>query len=320
MKCEKSIRYFLYRKLQTIFTVCMWMVSAAFITQAAELPMPREILRYSEPERDSERLKDPPEVFVREDIPYALTEWEISEWELPGRMQYEESSVVYEKMGMDAEIPETAEISIEGEEGNFSAPLVRSEFLNERWEDDFLFKLTFHSCQADIYELGEIEISSDPDSERPALQGYERELLELLGLSEEYYRITEYEWTGAAYLDEGGMLCRDASARGERLVRDCQAVYGGEIVLPPKKVYRTKAVYRLKTEEKKKETVSGTNQKENTQRENAGSMWMEKARRVIKQLTLITVRLGMILLLIFLFRFLVRIGRAVWERWGKRDR
>ena len=109
------------------------------------------------------------------------------------------------------------------------------EYGNQRWEDDFSFTLTFHSCQADTYELGGIEISSDPDSDRPELQRYESELLEMLGLPEAHYRITDYAWAGEAYQDEGGALCRDACARGERLVRDCQAVYGGEVVLSPKK-------------------------------------------------------------------------------------
>lgn len=140
------------------------------------------------------QLADPPAVFMRENTPYYLASWELSEEELPGRMQYGESSVVYEKVGMNAEIPETAEISMEGENGLFTVPLVRSEYGNQRWEDDFSFTLTFHSCQADTYELGGIEISSDPDSDRPELQGYESELLEMLGLPEAHYRITDYAW------------------------------------------------------------------------------------------------------------------------------
>ena len=171
-----------FRVFQTVFAVCVWAVSAAFLSQADELQPPREILKYSEPEHDPAQLADPPAVFMRENTPYYLASWELSEEELPGRMQYGESSVVYEKVGMNAEIPETAEISMEGENGLFTVPLVRSEYGNQRWEDDFSFTLTFHSCQADTYELGGIEISSDPDSDRPELQRYESELLEMLCL------------------------------------------------------------------------------------------------------------------------------------------
>ena len=160
MGSKTTAGYVLYRVFQTVFAVCVWAVSAAFLSQADELQPPREILKYSEPEHDPAQLADPPAVFMRENTPYYLASWELSEEELPGRMQYGESSVVYEKVGMNAEIPETAEISMEGENGLFTVPLVRSEYGNQRWEDDFSFTLTFHSCQADTYELGGIEISS----------------------------------------------------------------------------------------------------------------------------------------------------------------
>ena len=38
-----------------------------------------------------------------------------------------------------------------------------------------------------------------------------------------------------------------------------------------------------------------------------------------KRLTVITVRLGLFLLLLFLLRLLARTGRAVWEKWGRKD-
>ena len=144
----------------------------------------------------------------------------------------------------------------------------------------------------------------------------------MLGLPEAHYRITDYAWAGEAYQDEEGALCRDASARGERLVRDCQAVYGGEVVLSPKKVWRTKAVYRLKDGEEQKEPASGPDQekREDGQNKTAELSWMEEAGRVIKRLTVITVRLGLFLLLLLLLRLLAGTGRAVWEKWGRKDR
>lgn len=322
MGYKTTAGYVLCKIVQTVSAVCVWAVLSAFLSQADELQPPREILKYSEPESDSTQLADPPAVFMREDIPYYLASWEISEEDLPGRMQYGESPVVYEKIGMNTEIPETAEISIEGEDGLFTVPLLRSEYRNERWEDDFSFTLTFHSCQADTYELGEIEILSEPESDRPELRGYEGELLEMLGLPETYYRITDYEWAGDAYQEEGGALCRDASARGERLVRDCQAVYGGEVVLLPKKVWRTKAVYRLKDGEGQKKSASEPAQEETEDRQNEAEefSWMEEARRIIKRLTVITIRLGLFLLLLLLLRLLARIVQAVWKRWGRKNR
>lgn len=317
---EKAARYFSYRVIQTVLVVHIWMLSAPSASRAEELQPPREILKYSDPAVSSEQLEKPPAVFMREDIPYQLASWEIVEQELSGRMQYGESAVVYEKTGMDAEIPKTAEISIEGEEGLFSVPMVRRDYMNERWEDDFAFALTFHSYQADSYQLGEIEISAKPDSPKPELQGYEDELLRLLGLSEEYYRITGYEWGGEPYRDEAGVLCRNAEARGERLVRDCQAVYGGEVVLPPKKVYQTKAVYCLKQKREEKIKASKVKQKsgEDAPAESQEQVWIEGARHVIKRLTAVTIRLGLFLFLFMLLRILVRAGRTVWKKWGSR--
>ena len=94
MGSKTTAGYVLYRVFQTVFAVCVWAVSAAFLSQADELQPPREILKYSEPEHDPAQLADPPAVFMRENTPYYLASWELSEEELPGRMQYGESSVV----------------------------------------------------------------------------------------------------------------------------------------------------------------------------------------------------------------------------------
>lgn len=320
MAYEKGAKKFLYRVMQTALIVHIWMLSVPSVSWAEELQPPREILKYSDPMASSEKLKEPSAVFMREDVPYYLASWEIVEQELSGRMQYGESAVVYEKTGMDAEIPQTAEISIEGEEGLFSVPLVRQDYMNERWEDDFAFTLTFHSYQADSYQLGEIEISAKPDSPEPELQGYENELLRLLGLSEEHYRITGYEWSGEPYRDEAGVLCRDAEARGERLVRDCQAVYGGEVVLPSKKVYKTKAVYCLKEKKGEKKKTSKVKQRsgEGDLTESQEQAWIEGVRHIIKRLTAVTIRLGLFLFLFMLLWMAVRAGRTVWKKWGSR--
>lgn len=322
MGYNRAATVFVRKALRAAEAVCILSLLVPAVSQAEELQPPREILRYSEPKADSEQLEEPPDVFMRENIPYELASWEIAEGGLPGRMQYGESTVVYEKIGMNAEIPKTAEISIEGEDGLFSVPLVQSEYTNERWENDFSFTLTFHSCQADIYELGGVEIFLDSDSEQPRLWGYEDELLELIGLPQESYRITGYKWAGEPYWDETGLLCRDAAAKGQRLVRDCKAVYGGEVILPPRETYRTKAVYRLKERERAEKTGSEEKRTggESRQTESLEPAWSEEIRRVIKRFTAVTIRFGLLFLLIVLLRLMFRTGRAVWERWGSRKR
>lgn len=74
-------------------------------------------------------------------------------------------------------------------------------------------------------------------------------MLELAGLSPEDYRVTHVQWSGEAYQDEEGNRCRDASAFGQKRLRDYRVTYSGTAVFPEKKGWQTVAVYRLPQEE-----------------------------------------------------------------------
>lgn len=285
--------------------------------------LPREILTYSEPVSDSELLTPPSQILMRDESSYQLVSWEVVESE-EERTQYTEAPVFYEKLDAGISVPSEAEVSIEGTEVKRMMPLLSAEYQKERWERDFSCTLTFYSCKADIYELGELEIQIEHDSEKPQLDGYEEEILRLLGVSDQFYHITDYRWDGEAYRDAEGIWCRDAKAEGERKVRDCQAVYGGEVKLPEKKQYRTKAVYRV--EENKTDVPLDSpafyEEKVHPEEKNSPALddvWGRISEVVITTLS-ITVGLGVILILLFLLRILIKAGRCIWQTLLSREK
>ena len=44
----------------------------------------------------------------------------------------------------------------------------------------------------------------------------------------EAYRIDQFQWNGGVY-ESDGVLCRNLTAIGRKMVADCTAVYGGEV-------------------------------------------------------------------------------------------
>lgn len=79
---------------------------------------------------------------------------------------------------------------------------------------------------AEVFQLGNAEIPKDAE-----LSSYGTEFLEYLGLPEECYRVENVEWDGETYEKEG-ILCRDARAAGEKLVRNVEVRYGGQVKTP----------------------------------------------------------------------------------------
>ena len=123
-------------------------------------------------------------------------------------------------------------------------PLERMDTQTDwHWRDDVEIPITFTTYDANTYLLNGKEIPKQEES--PALEGYESDLLEALGLSPDSYRITGYAWDGEPYTNEDGELCRNAVAYGQRYVIQCQAVFSGSVPLPPieKETYRGTAVY-----------------------------------------------------------------------------
>ena len=69
-------------------------------------------------------------------------------------------------------------------------------------------------------------------------------LLEFMGLSPMEYRILYADWSGEPYEDEEGRMCRQAMVRGQKLLRDYEAAYEGEVSWTQPETYALEMVYR----------------------------------------------------------------------------
>ena len=59
----------------------------------------------------------------------------------------------------------------------------------------------------------------------------QEEILGIMGLSAGEYRILSMEWAGEPFEDDEGQMCRQAMARGQKLVRDYEVTYEGTVSL-----------------------------------------------------------------------------------------
>lgn len=169
-----------------------------------------------------------------------------------------EKTVEYENLEGAAPIPETLDVDVteQGQTVRVRCSRQESRITEEHWEADFQFPVVFHSYDADYYVVGEKLIPHR--DETPSLTDCEAELLSMIGVSPEEYRIETIEWTGEAYPDESGNPCRDAVAKGSRLLRDYQVRYSGVAQFPapitPEIVVETEGFSTESTEPETEET------------------------------------------------------------------
>lgn len=196
-------------------------------------------------EGDLEGLKAPEQEYRDENgASYRLDSWDIRQ--IPGekKSRQVEQECFYQEVEGAQELPSSIPISSEGEETAAGRiPLKEARVVKEVWKDDFSMPVTFHSYGADGYRLGELTVEGEQALEQVAQAG--QALLGDLGLSAGDYRINGLVWDGEPYMDEGGQLCRRATAFGEKCIRDYEALYQGEISWMEPDRYELKAQYRL---------------------------------------------------------------------------
>lgn len=94
----------------------------------------------------------------------------------------------------------------------------------DTWEDTYI-DITFVSYDADTFLWNQVTV---PKNKKNPLKGYEKELLESVGGSRENYRIQNVHWSGKAYKNAKGILCRNARAEVKRKVAHYRVNYNGE--------------------------------------------------------------------------------------------
>lgn len=109
------------------------------------------------------------------------------------------------------------------------------------WRNDVTIPITFTIYNAEYYALGDKLVPYN--NEKPALNGYESDLLNELGLDTEKYRINKFEWDGEPYYI-GEVQYRKAVATGERYAAHYIAVYESNVKLPNVPGYNAVATYQ----------------------------------------------------------------------------
>jgi hypothetical protein len=109
------------------------------------------------------------------------------------------------------------------------------------WRSDVTIPIEFSLYDAAYYALGDKLIPYN--DEKPALAGYETDLLNELGLDTDLYRITDVQWDGDPYY-VGEVRYRKAIATGERYTANYIAVYESRVELPDVSGYNAVATYR----------------------------------------------------------------------------
>lgn len=273
---------------------------------------------------DGEVYRPAPEM-EKEGKRYHLVSSELQKAVKEGRSKLVSSWISFALEG-EWEPPEKAEIlvadEVTGTKKEYTVPMLEMKEKSREWSDDFSFEITVSGYGAETFRLGEMEISGETPLDQCG-----PELLLYLGLPAGYYQVEEVEWLGEPYEKEG-VFCRDAQARGRKLMRNMEVCYGGQVELPPAEGLKYYCVYReiLEEEESGEETEAAPKEErvtQNTERtvqeeaettsETAGNNSGTLAEQFFRWLTqhLTIVRVGVVFLagIMFAILLLVLAGR-----------
>lgn len=192
----------------------------------------------------------PDEIIHRNGAVYILEAWSAVPKQYPERRQKVSGAAVLQDVEGAGEIPLSVPVQVadalSGMAGEFEFPVIGQRITEEKWVDNFQFPLLYHNYPSDSYLLENgTELNG---SDLTMLLAAADDLLELLSLSGEDYRIRKIEWDGEAYPAEDGEWCRTAIAYGEKRLKTYRLEYQGEAVFEPYKGNLLRAVYRIQRE------------------------------------------------------------------------
>ena len=219
-----------------IWILTVMVIGIGFLPIQVYADEPEQIVFESSIFEDSEDRYYPDEILEQNGKQYQRISVELREAEKRGILTYVSTVISCQLEGKQMP-PEQAEITlvfdITGEEYQREVPLQEIREKNTFWKEDFSFPITVYGYGADVFYLGEHEVPAGTD-----LAEYSSYFLEYLNLPQDCYRIDRVEWSGESYESEG-VFCRDAIAYGEKIIRDVEAVYGGQVRTPniPAKQY-----------------------------------------------------------------------------------
>ena len=256
----------------------------------------------------------PEETKIENGIEYRLVSKRIRNAKKAGEMTVHIliSSYLY---GNDT-VPVTADVPLIDEESGTEfereLSLINVEEISRSWSDTFSFPVTVSGYGADSFYLGDMEIPGDAD-----LSDYGEKLLELAGLSKEYYQVDRVTWDGEAYM-EGEVMHRNATAGGSKLIRKVKAKYGGQIRTPDLEGKQYIGIYEevLPEAESEPESRAETKTESHTEwipADSANSVNLSLADRIVQWLenhvTTITISAAVLILLAAGIWLLVKTGK-----------
>ena len=246
---------------------------------------------------------------------YRLVSTRIRNAKKTGEMTYAQVTIPYDLEGDDT-VPETADVPLideqSGTEFERELSLVDVEEISREWSDTFSFSVTVSGYGADSFYLGDMEIPGNAD-----LADYGEKLLDLAGLSREYYRVDRVEWDGEPY-EDGEVICRNAAAVGSKLIRNVKAKYGGQIRTPDLEGKQYIGIYEevLPEAESEPESRAETKTESHTEwipADSANSVNLSLADRIVQWLenhvTTITISAAVLILLAAGIWLLVKTGK-----------
>lgn len=212
------------------FFLCLAFPIPAFAEGKTPPAEEKEVLTYESPIfTDGGDAFIPEETKTENGKTYQLVSKQIKNAKKAGEMTYAQVTIPYDLEGDDT-VPEMADVPLIDEESGIEfereLSLIDVEESSRSWSNTFSFSVTVSGYGADSFYLGDLEIPGDAE-----LADYGDNLLELAGLSREYYRVDRIEWDGEPYMD-GEVMCRNAMAGGSKLIRSVKAKYGGQIRTP----------------------------------------------------------------------------------------
>lgn len=181
---------------------------------------------------------------------FELEQYKVIDAVLQERIEKISETIEYKEVEQFDNIPGTCEIEAKdkttGQVITSGASLAGYEYSRYRWSNDFEFKVTVEDANADFYSLGD---SLVPAKEKAPFDGYERQLLELIHVNPDYYRIDSVEWITEPWLGKDNKVYREALAKGAKQVADVKAQYAGNVTFPETQAKAVQAFYSLQSQE-----------------------------------------------------------------------
>ena len=254
-----------------------------------------------------------PENYEYEGCGYRLKSCQMISSMTKEKTQDAETSIEYKAVEQADTLPERAEIEVTDEDTGLTVeaelPAADTEFSNWRWVEGFQFPITVQQYDAGQFYLGDIVVTeSGGNSHEGPFAGYEKELLELIGVNPDFYSIEFTEWTSEPWTGEDGLVYRQARASGQKYVADCKVTYKGTVTLPETPAYAWQAVYVR--EETGQEMPNGEQKEKEDGQKSVGenpaaepslysAPWIEYVHRIMR----VTVGILFLLGIVFWWRY-----------------